>query len=221
MEEEKRITQMLEELGIDETISHFDYLKKAIIIVKNDPEIKGEVSKLLYPKLANECHKSPGTIQNDIHRVIKEGWRRANRETKIKWFSNIVDQEGTPSNCKYIFTLAEKLALQESTPKERAVAKVLNELGVSAHLYGYRFLKQEILYVLEDFSIIEKGNRLLFNKIKRDYCNVSDRISETIKKGWTEANPDIVKKIFDCEVSETHDISASMYIRKIASYLHN
>ena len=107
------ITKVLHELGIPSHIKGYQYIREAIGIIYNRPEIIGGITKELYPELANKFDTTVSRVERAIRHAIEVSWNRGNYYLMEEIFGHSVDiDKAKPTNSEFIVTIADKLKLE-------------------------------------------------------------------------------------------------------------
>ncbi len=107
-----RITSVLHNLGIPAHIKGFVYLRSAITMTVEDPELINYVTKLLYPKVAKEYSTTTSRVERAIRHAIEVAWDRGELETLNSYFGYTISrQRGKPTNSEFIAMISDKLRL--------------------------------------------------------------------------------------------------------------
>lgn len=70
---------LVRSLGIGATYRGYRYLVIAVDLCLRDEDYLLGISKLLYPKIAEICHTSVGSVERDLRTVINVCWERGNK----------------------------------------------------------------------------------------------------------------------------------------------
>ncbi|ACB85263.1 sporulation transcription factor Spo0A [Natranaerobius thermophilus] len=115
---EAEITDIIHELGVPAHIKGYLYLRKAIMMVIEDPDLLNSVTKILYPKIAETFETTPSRVERAIRHAIEVAWNRNDIETIKNLFGYTINTEkGKPTNSEFIAIVADKLRLKT---KQRA-----------------------------------------------------------------------------------------------------
>ena len=110
---DERITSIIHEIGVPAHIKGYLYLREAIIMVYNNLELLGSVTKILYPDIAKKYNTTPSRVERAIRHAIEVAWNRGNMESINKLFSNTVNShKAKPTNSEFIAMVADKLRLE-------------------------------------------------------------------------------------------------------------
>lgn len=107
------ITKMLHELGMPAHIKGYQYVREAIIMIYNNPEFIGGITKELYPDLADKYNTTVSRVERAIRHAIEVSWNRGNWDLMEEIFGHSVDiDKAKPTNSEFIITIADKLRLE-------------------------------------------------------------------------------------------------------------
>ena len=85
-----------------------------------------------------------------------------------------------------------------------AVTKVLHELGVPSHIKGYSYIRDSILEVYFNPSIVGGITKELYPKIANDFNTTVSRVERAIRHAievsWNRGNWDLMQEIFGYSV---------------------
>ena len=106
------ITKMLHELGIPSHIKGYGYIREAVSIIFENPEVIGGITKELYPALAKKFNTTVSRVERAIRHAIEVSWNRGNLDfmEELFGFSVHIDR-AKPTNSEFIVTIADKLRL--------------------------------------------------------------------------------------------------------------
>ena len=107
------ITRMLHELGMPAHIKGYQYIRDGIIMIYNNPEIIGGITKELYPDVASKYNTTVSRVERAIRHAIEVSWNRGNWDLMEEIFGHSVDiDKAKPTNSEFIVTIADKLRLE-------------------------------------------------------------------------------------------------------------
>ena len=105
-------TKMLHELGIPSHIKGYQFLRDAINIVFDRPDVIGGITKELYPELAGKYDTTVSRVERAIRHAIEVSWNRGSWDMMEELFGHSVDiDKAKPTNSEFIVTLADKLRM--------------------------------------------------------------------------------------------------------------
>ena len=113
---EALVTNMIHEIGVPAHIKGYQYLREAIMMVVNDIDIINQITKQLYPEIAQKYHTTPSRVERAIRHAIEVAWGRGEQNTVESIFGYTVNAaKGKPTNSEFIAMIADKLRLELKT----------------------------------------------------------------------------------------------------------
>lgn len=112
---EIEITKLFHEMGIPAHFRGYAYLRDAIALAVQEVEILGNITKNLYPRIAEKYHSTPSGVESAIRHTIEIGWERGNTDYFRSLFG-LGEKNWTktkfPTTASFIAKIAEKIRLQ-------------------------------------------------------------------------------------------------------------
>jgi two-component system response regulator (stage 0 sporulation protein A) len=109
---EVEVTNIIHEMGIPAHIKGYQYLREAIMMVVEEVDLLGSITKILYPRIAAKFDTTSSRVERAIRHSIEVAWSRNNIETIKKFFGYTINTErGKPTNSEFIALVADKLRL--------------------------------------------------------------------------------------------------------------
>lgn len=106
------VTKILHDLGIPSNIKGYSYIRDAITLVYNNPELIGGITKELYPEIGKKYNISITRVERSIRHAIEVSWNRGDWDLMEEIFGHSVDiDKAKPTNSEFIVTIADKLKL--------------------------------------------------------------------------------------------------------------
>ena len=107
------VTKMLHELGMPSHIKGYQYIRDGILMIYNNPDIIGGITKELYPDVASKYNTTVSRVERAIRHAIEVSWNRGNWDLMEEIFGHSVDiDKAKPTNSEFIVTIADKLRLE-------------------------------------------------------------------------------------------------------------
>lgn len=107
------VTRMLHELGMPSHIKGYQYIRDGILMIYNNPDIIGGITKELYPDIATKYNTTVSRVERAIRHAIEVSWNRGNWDFMEEIFGHSVDiDKAKPTNSEFIVTIADKLRLE-------------------------------------------------------------------------------------------------------------
>lgn len=106
------ITGTLHQLGMPSNVKGFEYIREAIKLSVEDSNILNNITKVLYPTIAEHYHTTASGVERTIRHAIDLSWQRGDLATLESYFGHRVYQEnGKPTNSQFIALLSHKLRM--------------------------------------------------------------------------------------------------------------
>ena len=113
---EALVTNIIHELGVPAHIKGYQYLREAIIMVIKDIDIINQITKQLYPEIAQKYKTTPSRVERAIRHAIEVAWARGEQATVESIFGYTISAaKGKPTNSEFIAMIADKLRLELKT----------------------------------------------------------------------------------------------------------
>ena len=113
---EALVTNVIHEVGVPAHIKGYQYLREAIMMVVNDIDVINQITKQLYPDIAQKYGTTPSRVERAIRHAIEVAWGRGQTDTVENIFGYTVSAaKGKPTNSEFIAMIADKLRLELKT----------------------------------------------------------------------------------------------------------
>ena len=100
-------------MSVSSCIKGYQYLREAIILVVNDIDVINQITKQLYPEIAEKFRTTPSRVERAIRHAIEVAWGRGQQEAVESIFGYTVSAaKGKPTNSEFIAMIADKLRLE-------------------------------------------------------------------------------------------------------------
>ena len=110
---EMTVTEIIHQIGVPAHIKGYHYLREAIIMSVNDPEMINSVTKVLYPAVAKRFETTSSRVERAIRHAIEVAWDRGDVDTLNSYFGYTVhNTKGKPTNSEFIAMISDKLRLK-------------------------------------------------------------------------------------------------------------
>lgn len=110
---EALVTNVIHEVGVPAHIKGYQYLREAIMLVVNDIDVINQITKQLYPEIADKFHTTPSRVERAIRHAIEVAWARGQTDAVENIFGYTVSAaKGKPTNSEFIAMIADKLRLE-------------------------------------------------------------------------------------------------------------
>lgn len=156
--------------------------KKAIVIVVSGYESESTICHLA--SLGADYYISKTIETKEIaQRVLM--FTNTENENRADLLENIFKSRTSKSN---------------STDIETMVSGIIKLVGVPAHIKGYQFLRDAIIWTIEDMGIINAVTKELYPGIAKRYGTTSSRVERAIRHAievaWERGDIDTINKLF-------------------------
>ena len=110
---EALVTNLIHEIGVPAHIKGYQYLREAIMMVVEDIDVINQITKCLYPQIAQKFKTTPSRVERAIRHAIEVAWGRGQQEAVENIFGYTVSaSKGKPTNSEFIAMIADKLRLE-------------------------------------------------------------------------------------------------------------
>lgn len=107
------VTDIIHQIGIPAHIKGYHYLRKAIVLSVNDQKMLENVTKLLYPTVAEDFSTTSNRVERAIRHAIETAWNRGNTDVLTDMFGYTVNaNKGKPTNSEFIALITDMLRLK-------------------------------------------------------------------------------------------------------------
>ena len=111
---EKRITNLLHEVGIPAHIKGYSYLRTGILQTYKNPDYIGRITKVLYPEIAQKYKTTGSRVERAIRHAIEVAWTRGNIDVIDEIFGYTISaSKAKPTNSEFIAMISDHLTIQK------------------------------------------------------------------------------------------------------------
>jgi two-component system response regulator (stage 0 sporulation protein A) len=107
------VTRVLQQMCVPPHVKGYPYIRDAIILVIEEPNLIGAVTKELYPLIAEKHDTTASRVERAIRNAIKLTWERGNPEVLNNFFAYTDTRRGRPTNSEFIALVADRLRIGE------------------------------------------------------------------------------------------------------------
>ena len=109
---EEKITDIFITVGIPAHIKGYQFLREAIKLAMENPDIINSITKKLYPSIAERFDTSASKVERAIRHAIEVAWNRGKIENINSIFGlTIYTSNEKPTNGEFIALVADKILL--------------------------------------------------------------------------------------------------------------
>ena len=110
---EEKISNIFITVGIPAHIKGYQYLREAIKLSIDNPDIINSITKKLYPTIANKFQTSSSKVERAIRHAIEVAWNRGKIENINSVFQlKVYDANEKPTNGEFIALVADKMIIE-------------------------------------------------------------------------------------------------------------
>ena len=107
------VTDIIHQIGVPAHIKGYHYLREAIMLSVNNPDMINSVTKQLYPTVAKKFQTTSSRVERAIRHGIEVAWDRGNVDVLNSYFGYTIHiGRGKPTNSEFIAMIADKLRLK-------------------------------------------------------------------------------------------------------------
>lgn len=112
---EERIANLFLTVGIPAHIKGYQYLREAVRMVIDNPDLMGRITKELYPGIAHRFGTTSSKVERAIRHAIEVAWNRGRIEALDEAFGrNVCSLDDKPTNGEFIALVSDRLRIRES-----------------------------------------------------------------------------------------------------------
>ena len=107
------VTDIIHQIGVPAHIKGYHYLREAIILAIENPDIINSITKQLYPTVAKKFSTTSSRVERAIRHGIEVAWDRGDVDVLNSYFGYTIHVgRGKPTNSEFIAMIADKLRLR-------------------------------------------------------------------------------------------------------------
>jgi len=113
---DEKLASLFLTIGIPAHIKGYAFLREAVKMVIENPDVINRITKELYPGIGKRFNTSASKVERAIRHAIEVAWSRGRIDTLNKAFGcRVATKEDKPTNGEFIAMIADKLALEQRT----------------------------------------------------------------------------------------------------------
>jgi two-component system response regulator (stage 0 sporulation protein A) len=110
---EVEVSEILKTVGVPAHIKGYQYIRDAIILLVEKPDMIGSVTKQLYPTVAERFATTPSRVERAIRHAIEVAWDRGKPSILEGYFGYTVQSDkGKPTNSEFIAMISDNIRLR-------------------------------------------------------------------------------------------------------------
>jgi two-component system response regulator (stage 0 sporulation protein A) len=111
---ETEVDNILNRLQVPAHFKGFNYLKSAILMTIKEPNLVNEMTKKLYPLIAELNGINIQRVERSMRFAIESAWNKGDVEILHELFGYCVDdRKGKPTNASFIAKISDKIRLEK------------------------------------------------------------------------------------------------------------
>ena len=113
---DERLAGLFLTIGIPAHIKGYAFLREAVKMVVETPDLINRITKELYPGIGKRFNTSASKVERAIRHAIEVAWSRGRIDTLNKAFGcKVATKEDKPTNGEFIAMIADKFAMEKRT----------------------------------------------------------------------------------------------------------
>ena len=110
---DEKISNIFISIGIPAHIKGYQFLREAVKLAVEEPEIIGSITKRLYPTIAQKFETSSSKVERGMRHAIEVAWNRGKIENINSLFGfKIYSSNDKPTNGELIALIADKMIME-------------------------------------------------------------------------------------------------------------
>lgn len=110
---EERISNIFISVGIPAHIKGYQFLREAVKLAIDTPDIVNNITKKLYPSIASKFETSSSKVERAIRHAIEVAWSRGKIENINNLFGiKVYTESEKPTNGEFIALVADKMLIE-------------------------------------------------------------------------------------------------------------
>ena len=111
---DEKLASLFLTIGIPAHIKGYAFLREAVKMVIENPDVINRITKELYPGIGKRFNTSASKVERAIRHAIEVAWSRGRIETLNRAFGcKVATREDKPTNGEFIAMIADKLRLEQ------------------------------------------------------------------------------------------------------------
>jgi len=102
----------------------------------------------------------------------------------------------------------------------RYITDIIHELGVPAHIKGYRYIRHAVELVIKDMDLLGAVTKELYPQVSEEFDSTPSRVERAIRHAidvaWKRGNQKALKKYFKNNLNDNSKPTNSQFIARIA-----
>lgn len=111
---EVEISSLLSRMGVPASIKGYHFIRQAVMMAVEDPEVMIGITKGLYPDIARMYHTSASKVERAIRHAVESAWKKNGRQVYFEISGYHMVEK--PTNGQFIAILAEYFRMRHGQP---------------------------------------------------------------------------------------------------------
>lgn len=113
---DEKLSSLFLTIGIPAHIKGYQFLREAVKMVVENPDVINRITKELYPGIGKRFNTTASKVERAIRHAIEVAWSRGRIETLNRAFGcKVASKDDKPTNGEFIAMIADKLAMEQRT----------------------------------------------------------------------------------------------------------
>ena len=109
----QQVSDFLKALGVPANLNGYVYLRHAVLLAVQQPDMLKSLTKVLYPAVAKECNTTWTRVERSMRHAIEHCFTHGDRLLCEKLFRNGYSaQKGKPTNKQFLATVVDFMMLR-------------------------------------------------------------------------------------------------------------
>ena len=123
-DKENMITDIIREIGVPAHVKGYSYLRTAIILASEKPDLIYAMTKELYPAIGDIYNTTAQRVERAIRHAIELAWDNGDMDVLSSYFSyRIRKSTEKPPNSEFIATISDIIRLRQNKEKYSAMSE--------------------------------------------------------------------------------------------------
>lgn len=111
---DEKLASLFLTIGIPAHIKGYSFLREAVKMVIENPDVINRITKELYPGIGKRFNTSASKVERAIRHAIEVAWSRGRIDTLNKAFGcRVATKEDKPTNGEFIAMISDKFRLED------------------------------------------------------------------------------------------------------------
>lgn len=112
---DEKLASLFLTIGIPAHIKGYQFLREAVKMVVDNPDVINRITKELYPGIGTKFNTTASKVERAIRHAIEVAWSRGRIDTLNRAFGcKVASKEDKPTNGEFIAMIADKLSMERS-----------------------------------------------------------------------------------------------------------